>query len=301
MPTRPDSAVASIIAPTNVPSLRRPLGPASVDHQCRQHVGRDDAGRDRILEVVAHVGDAVGPRHDLTFRRAGCGTAPRVVAHAVERLGAQVQREQCDIGAPHGVVVPLGDVGRQGVLAGVPAGAVAAVVPEGDGLGERHVETERLADGTSDLGDLERVREAGALVVVGEHEHLRLAGEAAEGVGVQDPVAVALEAGPEGIWLLFDDAIASARRACGERRQVIFVMLLPRRPTERGRRAGPGPRILVGEPHVAHGVTAHGRRPPFRSLLRGQGGGHVTHNSTLRSGCATPPLSTSPLRPVCFR
>ena len=58
------------------------------------------------------------------------------------------------------------------------------------------------------LGDLERVGEPGALVVVGEDEHLGLAGQAAERGGVQDAVAVALEAGAQRIGLLLGRARA---------------------------------------------------------------------------------------------
>ena len=49
---------------------------------------------------------------------------------------------------PDGVVVPAVDVGRQGVLAGVTARAVTAVVPQGDGLGEGDVQPQRAATTT---------------------------------------------------------------------------------------------------------------------------------------------------------
>ena len=151
-------------------------------------------GADRVLEVRCAVGEPVGPGHDLALGRRGRRTGPRVVADAVERLGAQVERRQGDVGAPDGVVVPLGDEQVERVLARVATGPVAAVVPEGDGFGERHVQPQRPRDRGGDLGDLERVGEPGPLVVVGEDEHLRLAGQPAKGAGVQDAVAVAFEA-----------------------------------------------------------------------------------------------------------
>ena len=46
---------------------------APVAHDGGQRVGRDDAGGDGVLEVVADVGDAVGPADDLALRRAGAG------------------------------------------------------------------------------------------------------------------------------------------------------------------------------------------------------------------------------------
>ena len=87
-----------------------------------QRVGRDDPGGDGVFEVVADVGDAVGPADDLTLGRARRRTRPRVVANPVERLAAQVERRQRDVGAPHRMVVAAVDVGRQRILAGVAAG-----------------------------------------------------------------------------------------------------------------------------------------------------------------------------------
>src|SRR6476660_6763109 len=71
---------------------------------------------------------------------------------------------------------------------------MAEVVAEPDRLDEVLVEAQRTGDGARDLGDLERVRQPGSVVVaLGRHEHLRLVLEAAERLGVDDPVAVALE------------------------------------------------------------------------------------------------------------
>ena len=77
-----------------------------------------------------------------------------------------------------------------------------AVVAEGDGLGERDVQPAGPGDGGGDLRHLERVGQPGALVVLGEDEDLGLAGQAAEGGGVEDAVAVALEAGAPRVGLL---------------------------------------------------------------------------------------------------
>ena len=147
------------------------------------------------------------------------------------------------------MVVPAVDVGREGVLAGVAARAVAAVVAEGDGLGEGHVQPEAARHRRGHLGHLQRVGEAGALVVVGEDEHLGLAGQPAEGAGVQDAVAVALEAGAVGIGRLLDEAIAGPFGPGGQRRQRSGLATLTvgpvddggasrGRPRSRGERAG---------------------------------------------------------------
>ena len=80
------------------------------------------------------------------------------------------------------------------MLAGVAEGRVAEVVAEADRLDEVLVEAQGARDGARDGVDLERVREARAVVVaLGRDEDLRLVLEPAEALGVQDAVAVALE------------------------------------------------------------------------------------------------------------
>ena len=105
---------------------------------------------------------------------------------------------QDDVGAPRPVVVALGQERVERVLAGVPAGPVAAVVAERDGVGQGDVEPGAAGDRGGHLGDLERVGQPGPLVVGRVDHDLGLAGQPAEGGGVHDPVAVALEAGALG-------------------------------------------------------------------------------------------------------
>src|SRR5258707_14826149 len=79
-------------------------------------------------------------------------------------------------------------------LADVPEGRVPEVVAKADRLGQVLVEPEGPGDGARDLGHLERVGEAGAEVVaLRRDEDLRLVLESPEGLGVHDPVAVALQ------------------------------------------------------------------------------------------------------------
>ncbi|CAB5007066.1 unannotated protein [freshwater metagenome] len=133
-----------------------------------------------------------------------------MVADAVERLGAQVQIGERNVGAPHGMVVPLGQVRREGVLARMATGAVPAIVTERDGFDEGGVEPQRARDAAGHLCHLERVGEARALMIGREDEHLRLPRETAEGRGVKDAVTVAFEAGADRIGRLGDPAITSA-------------------------------------------------------------------------------------------
>ena len=191
-------------------------------------------------------------------------------------------------GAPRRVVEPAGHVGVERVLAGVPARPVPAVVPEGDGLGEGHVEPAGPGDGRGDLRHLERVGEAGALVVLGEDEDLGLAGQPAERGGVEDAVAVALEAGAPGIGLLGLGPVAGVRRAGGAGRQQRVLELLALRPRPlgtagaagrpRGRprsRPDAGVRVGVGQADRP-GVAGH-RRCPAGTALRLPGRGRAVH------------------------
>ena len=65
---------------------------------------------------------------------------------------------------------------------------------EGNRFGQLLVQTQHLGDRPPDLRDLERVREARAVVIAGRgEEHLRLVLEASEGLAVDDAVPIALE------------------------------------------------------------------------------------------------------------
>ena len=101
------------------------------------------------------------------------------------------------------MVVPAGNIGTERVFGRVTTRAVPAVVAERDRLGENDVEPDCAGNGGGDLGDLEGVGEPGALMILGEDEHLGLAGEPPERRGaVEDPIAVAFEAGAERIGCL---------------------------------------------------------------------------------------------------
>ncbi len=99
------------------------------------------------------------------------------------------------------------------LLARVAERRVADVVREAQRFGEVLVEPERAGDHPADLRDFEAVGQADAEVVaVGRDEHLGLAGEAAEGDRMDDPVAVALEgaARPAAAFVLLGE-LAPAR------------------------------------------------------------------------------------------
>ncbi len=76
---------------------------------------------------------------------------------------------------------------------------MAQVVRQADGLDQVLVGPQGPGERPPDLGDLQRVRQAGAVVVAFVvDEDLGLVFQTAEGGGVQDAIAVALEDGPIG-------------------------------------------------------------------------------------------------------
>ena len=95
---------------------------------------------------------------------------------------------------------------------------------QGDGLGEVLVEAQGPGDGAGDLVDLQRVGQAGAVVVAfGRQEHLGLLFETPEGFAVDDAVPVPLIAGAQGAFL-FRHKAAAALAAFGRpgRKNLVF-------------------------------------------------------------------------------
>src|SRR5213079_1637426 len=114
----------------------------------------------------------------------------------------------------------------EGLLARVAEGRVAEVVAEADRLDEVLVQSQRARHSAGDPGRLERVRQPGAEVVaLGVDEHLRLVTQAAEGLRVDHPVAVALERRAQAALLLGVLAPAALVRPHGERRQPALLVL----------------------------------------------------------------------------
>jgi hypothetical protein len=221
-------------------------------HLGRQIFRHKDAGTDRILEVVAHVRDAVGPRHDLTFGGGRRRTAPRVVANAVERLDAQVELGECDVSPVHRVVVArAGEIRREGTLGRMARRTVPAIVGKCDRLGERNVEVGGAGDAHRHLRDLDGMGEARAqMVVVGRDEHLALAGQATPWTRVLHPVEVALEAQAVGIGLLGSGPLPRTDRAGGAGSQgggQLGLPLLPRAQAAADKGMGPSMGLLDDE------------------------------------------------------
>jgi hypothetical protein len=142
------------------------------------------------------------------------------------------------------------------------AGAVAAVVAESDGLGEGHVEAQGPRHGRGDLGDLESVGESGALVILGKHEYLGLAGETTECRRMEDAVAVAFETRAERIGFLRHGTPTGADGARGEWCEEFVVAFLAQRTRSEIDGSGAGPGIDVCNAYCVGVIVAVHRECP---------------------------------------
>ena len=97
---------------------------------------------------------------------------------------------------------------------------VPEVVAERDRLGQLLVQPQHLRDRARDLRDLERVRQARAVVIAGRREeHLRLVLQPAERLAVDDAIAIALKRRPHVVFRLGAQAPRESAlfAACGAR------------------------------------------------------------------------------------
>ena len=177
-------------------------------------------------------------------RVSGAGRFHEWLRTRVERLRAQVERREHDVGAVDRVVVAArrrnGDSASSDAC---PAGPCPQSCAGGGRRGERHVEPGGPGDADRHLGHLDGVGEPGAqVVVVGGDEHLALAGQPAEGPRVLDAVEVALEARAEGVGLLGHGPVAARHRPGGARRQRSRAPASSRAPRSRSGVRGRRPR-----------------------------------------------------------
>jgi hypothetical protein len=179
--------------------------------QRAQLIEREQPRAQPVIEIVVGVGDVIGEGRHLRLRRgpraeieiehrAEPGEVPVrrgdgavVLRQPLQRLPGQVQPVEGGV-APlqrrhhaHrlGIVVEAA-LARHGLvqrlLAGMAEGRMAEIVGEGQRLGEILVQREPPRDRTRDLRHLQRVRQAGAVVVaLMRDEDLRLVLEPAEG------------------------------------------------------------------------------------------------------------------------
>ena len=213
-----------------------------------------------------------------------------MVSDSVKGLRTEVQWLQGHLGPPDGVVVAPFDEGIEGVLAGVASRPMAAVMPECDGFGQRHVQSEGPRNAGCNLRNLEGVRQPSPLVVVGEHEDLGLPRQPAKRRGMEDPVAISLEARPPRIGLLRPGPSAGAvgqGGAWGEQQVLALLSDLSIDASwaqRRCRQIDGGARIGVGGDQLAargrpHEESTHGRCPLLTALGRRVRAAHVSHSA----------------------
>ena len=149
----------------------------------------------------AHIRNPILSRA-FSFRRSNglAGQAQPRLVHQVQAHELRIRvLQQSHDPQSLGVVLETAAVGHQfveHVLARVAEGRMAQVVGQADRLRQAFVETEHFGDGPADLGNLDRVRETRAIVVVDAgREDLGLALQPPERRAVDNPIAVPLEIG----------------------------------------------------------------------------------------------------------
>ena len=197
--------------------------------------GVEHAGADRVVDVVVDVSDAVDELHDLALERVRLVRAG-VVENPVAHLGGQVQAAPVplqDLDHSQRVLVVVETAAEalvngliERLLARMTERRVAEVVPEPDRLDEVLVQSQRPGDAAGNAGRLERVREPRAVVVaLRVDEDLGLVLQPAEGLRVDDAVAVALKRRAQAAFLLLERTAAGFVRAHGQRRERGFLLL----------------------------------------------------------------------------
>ena len=211
-----------MMSPTMVPILA-PVGAADpVDRSGRDVGGGDDPGADGVVDIVIDVGHQIRQPDDLRLEgRRGCDDRPETLgvgADSIDHLEGEVQPPAVELETlDHAhALIDVGEAARQDrvqtFLAGVTERGVSQVVREGNGLRQIGVEAQGARHRSGDLRDLQAVGQPGAEVVaLRRHEDLGLLLEAPEGVGMDDPVAVALVISAQRTGRLGQDAAP----ACG--------------------------------------------------------------------------------------
>ena len=83
-------------------------------------------------------------------------------------------------------------------------------------------------------------------MIVGEDEHLGLAGKSTERRGVQDAIPITFESGAKGIGLLVDGSATGADRTRGEPRELVVRKVFACLTFDDSCLAGARPRVGVG-------------------------------------------------------
>ena len=136
----------------------------------RQLARVEHTGGDGVLNVVVQKRNVVGAAHNAALGRAG-PRAGRVGHNAVAHLPGQVKALPVALQIIHHAqaLAVVGEPARaepvERSLPRVAERRVAQIVAERDGLGQILIQAQRAGNRACDLGDLQRMGQAGAVVV----------------------------------------------------------------------------------------------------------------------------------------
>jgi hypothetical protein len=134
-----------------------------------------------------------------------------MIADAIQCFDAQIEWNQRDVGAPKRVIEAMRDKWRECVFAGVPTGAMPAIVPKCNGFSKHGVKPECARYSNGYLCNFKSVGESSALMILREDKYLSLSSESAESGSMQDAIAVAFETGAIVVGLFGDCAVSCTK------------------------------------------------------------------------------------------
>ncbi len=200
-----------------------------------------------------------------------------MIANTVKSFRAEIERLQCDVGAPRSVIESTIEVGGQGIFAGMSTGPVTAVMTDSYRFDEWHIKAERSCDRSPDLGYFKRMSHSRSLMVLREHKDLCLAAESAERRIMQDAIAVTFKARAVRIGSFIDCPITGSVRARCMLGEKLALPLLSNLTSENRRRADFGSGVGMSQNNLRSGIASHRRGPAISPLVGSIGVGQVIH------------------------
>ena len=213
----------------------RAAGPEHGDRSRRQLALPEQPGADGVVDVVIDVGHPVDHAHDPPLQRPRRRRPAGVMRDPLADLLGEVQAQAVTLELlddPKRVLV-VPEVPAEArfeafvehLLAQVPERGMTQVVAEPDRLDEVLVQAQSPGDGARDRRHLERVCQTRPVMVpAGGHEHLSLVCQAAKGLAVDDPVAVALKRRAQGTVRLLSLAHRRVGARCQRREQLLLQL-----------------------------------------------------------------------------
>ena len=194
--------------------------------------GFQNAGAKRIVQIMVQISDPVRPAHTFrlrSFRLQRTGMPENSAADFSRQIQAVTSVFQT-IHHPETLLIvaePFRQEIVEGSLADMTERRMAQIVPQSDGFRQILVQAQSAGDGAGDLGNLQRMRQPGAVMIsLGRKKNLRFKFQAAEGFAMNNPVPVPLKIRPDlaGGYGTFPPG-ALRRMGCIGSQQHIFLPL----------------------------------------------------------------------------